>query len=119
MSVTSNAGEVSKDFTKVIEAVSGSLERAFIASCIAVSADAKKNQKPHIDTGLLNKSIEYEIEQEGNTLIGVIGTNTEYAAAHEFGTVKSKAYPFLTPALESNRALINKLLASAVKEGTS
>jgi HK97 gp10 family phage protein len=145
MSVTSNAGEVAKDFTKVFEAVSGELERAITAACIQVSADAKKNQQPHIDLGNLNKSIEYEVEEEGKTLVGTVGTNSEYAVFHEFGTGiyasngqgrkdgwvytnrkgetvftrGSRPYPFLTPALESNRSLINRLLAAAVKEGTT
>lgn len=38
-----------------------------------------------VRTGRLRRSITHEVRQEGDQIIGIVGTNVNYAAAHEFG----------------------------------
>jgi HK97 gp10 family phage protein len=46
--------------------------------------------------------------QQGDRFEVVVGTNVYYAPFHEFGTSKMGSRPFLRPAFEKNKALINK-----------
>jgi HK97 gp10 family phage protein len=51
----------------------------------------------------------------GNVLAGVPGL-VEYAAAVEFGTSRSRAYPYLGPALTQNEKKILLIFSKAVKQ---
>ena len=63
-----------------------------------------------VDTGRLRASIASRVETEDSEIVGIIGTNVEYAPAQEFGTVKMPAHPFLYPALEGKKKEIEELL---------
>lgn len=39
----------------------------------------------HVRTGTLRRSINREVQQRSDGIFGVVGTNVEYAAVHEFG----------------------------------
>lgn len=39
----------------------------------------------HVRTGTLRRSINRELREEGGTILGIVGTNVSYAAAHEYG----------------------------------
>lgn len=39
----------------------------------------------HTRTGRLKRSITFRVQGDGTTSTGIVGTNVEYAAAHEFG----------------------------------
>lgn len=54
-----------------------------------------------VDTGRLRASITSALEQDGDTIKAVVGTDVEYASFVEFGTVRMSARPFLLPALAS------------------
>lgn len=54
---------------------------------------------PNTDTGRLVQSIKFEFENGG--LVAYVGTNLNYGAWLEFGTVKMKARPWLRPAIRS------------------
>lgn len=54
-----------------------------------------------VDTGRLRASITSALEEDGDTIKAVIGTDVEYAPYVEFGTVRMVAKPFLLPALMS------------------
>ena len=66
-----------------------------------------------VDTGNLRQSIDHKTEKNSVH----IGTNTEYAPYQEFGTVKQKAQPFLTPAVERNKKQIQKIVRDIYKGG--
>lgn len=66
------------------------------------AANQAKLQTP-VDTGLLRASISSEAREEGGDVIGVVGTNKEYAKPVEYGTgvfseaPDSKRSPFFPP----------------------
>jgi len=84
------------------------LKNGMVKACLLVERDAKKNCP--VDTGRLRSSITNRMEIEDKQLIGIVGTNVEYAPYQEFGTSKMAAHPFLFPALESNKERIKDLL---------
>lgn len=89
------------------------LEAGITAACILVKGDAL--QKAPVDTGRLKNSITYQVEIDGDTAEGIVGANTEYAAAQEFGVPgRSRPQPYMEPALNQNRSAIIALVASAI-----
>lgn len=110
-------------------------------ACILVENEAKI--KCPVDNGLLRNSITHYIEDNPNELIGVVGTNVEYAPYVEFGTgiysslgngrqdrwkykdakgewhstIGQHPQPYLQPALEENRRKIEKMFKEQIKKG--
>ena len=94
--------------------------------------DKEKTVRPNVDTGRLRNSITHAIgtdrgketytDDKGHAYTGgaaraapedntvYIGTNVEYAAYVEMGTSRSKAYPFLQPAIENHKDEYIRLL---------
>ena len=87
--------------------------------------------KAPVDTGRLRASITPEVRWQGNTAVGVVGSNVEYAPFQELGTAAgarsmgtrmaasywhagTKGHPFLRPALEENAERIVRMLGDAV-----
>lgn len=117
------------------------VNQAMEQACILVENEAKI--KCPVDNGLLRNSITHYIEDNPNELVGVVGTNVEYAPYVEFGTgiysslgngrqdrwkykdVKGEWHstigqhpqPYLQPALEENRRKIEKMFKEQVKKG--
>ena len=113
------------------------LEKALGESCALVEASAK--QKAPKDTGALRRSIESNVNINGNELIGTVFTPLEYAPYVEFGTglfatkggrkdvpwkyeddngnwhsTKGQhPQPFMKPSLDENR----KKIVETLKEG--
>lgn len=109
--------------------------------CILVENEAKI--KCPVDNGLLRNSITHYIEDNPDELVGVVGTNVEYAPYVEFGTgiysslgngrqdrwkykdakgewhstIGQHPQPYLQPALEENRRKIEKMFKEQVKKG--
>lgn len=52
-----------------------------------------------VDTGRLRSSVTHQVQQDGKGLVGIVGTDVDYAPHVEFGTVNMAAQPFLRPAL--------------------
>lgn len=50
-----------------------------------VKSDKLSGQVLHVRTGNLRSSINQEVTQEGSVISGIVGTNVEYAAIHEYG----------------------------------
>jgi HK97 gp10 family phage protein len=99
---------VYKDYTEKREKeIIDRLEKNMEIACLLVERDAKKNAP--VDTGRLRASITHYVEKE-KEIVGIVGTNVEYAKYQEFGTSKMPPHPFLFPALESNRNKITELL---------
>ena len=113
------------------------LEKALGESCALVEASAK--QKAPKDTGALRRSIESNVNINGNELIGTVFTPLEYAPYVEYGTglFSTKGgrkdvpwkyqddngvwhstkgqhpQPFMKPSLDENR----KKIVETLKEG--
>lgn len=52
-----------------------------------------------VDTGRLRSSIGRQVAVDQLGLVGIVGTDVEYAPYVEYGTSRSPAQPFLRPAL--------------------
>lgn len=117
------------------------VNQAMEQACILVENEAKI--KCPVDNGLLRNSITHYIEGNPNELVGVVGTNVEYAPYVEFGTgiysslgngrqdrwkykdakgewhstIGQHPQPYLQPALEENRRKIEKMFKEQIKKG--
>lgn len=117
------------------------VNQAMEQACILVENEAKI--KCPVDNGLLRNSITHYIEDNPDELIGVVGTNVEYAPYVEFGTgiysslgngrqdrwkykdakgewhstIGQHPQPYLQPALEENRRKIEKMFKEQIKKG--
>lgn len=117
------------------------VNQAMEQACILVENEAKI--KCPVDNGLLRNSITHYIEDNPDELVGVVGTNVEYAPYVEFGTgiysslgngrqdrwkykdakgewhstIGQHPQPYLQPALEENRRKIEKMFKEQVKKG--
>ena len=69
---------------------------------------------PAVDTGRLRQSITHDVEQDGSTVTGRVGTNVVYGTYLEFGTSKMNPRPWLKPSLAINREKIHEIIASAI-----
>ena len=47
--------------------------------------------------------------------MGMVGTNVEYAPAVEFGLKRSRAKPYLFPAMKESKGDIIRFLTNAIK----
>ena len=103
---------VTGNLDKVAVAIEKATGDAVRKVAMEVERLAKSNQTPHVDTGRLRASIGAE---EKDPLLFEVGTNVEYAAAHEFGTSKSGAYPYLEPAVETVRQKYPDLIKEGVR----
>lgn len=56
-----------------------------------VKTDKLSGEVLHVRTGRLRRSITFRVDEQGSLISGVVGTNVEYAAAHEFGMDEHKS----------------------------
>lgn len=64
-----------------------------------ISVERKAIHLCPVDTGRLRASISSLVTEDAKGLLGIVGTNVEYAIFVEFGTRHMSAQPFLRPAL--------------------
>lgn len=96
-----------KDNTdEVLKGLSDAVERALTRIGLAAEGYAKKECP--VDTGNLRNSITNEVRQSEKAVH--IGTNVEYAAYVELGTVRTKAQPYLRPAATEHSAVYKRIL---------
>ncbi len=73
----------------------------------AVESQAKINASgrpgPRVRTGRLRSSIGWVLTVDQDGLVGIVGSNVEYAGFVERGTNRAPPYPYLRPALEAAR----------------
>jgi len=92
-------------------------ERGLLKALLFCEKEAK-NRCPVV-TGRLRASITGKITKfTGTAVEGKLGAHTNYAAYVELGTARSKARPYLWPALEDNFEKIEKILASELGKET-
>uniref|UniRef100_A0A6M3KTR9 Putative tail protein n=1 Tax=viral metagenome TaxID=1070528 RepID=A0A6M3KTR9_9ZZZZ len=88
-----------------------SLQKGLEKAGLIVERQAKINVSqssghPRVQTGRLRSSITHEVEQGQVS----IGTNVYYGKYLEFGTVNHPPYPWLYPAVESEKSKIIEAL---------
>jgi HK97 gp10 family phage protein len=122
-----------QDFRRYNAKAFTNVEKVINTAALVVERDAKKlfkgrdddsidGEPPRVDTGRLRASITHRLTSKtGKASYAEVGTNVEYGPYLEFGTSRSKGkkHPFMTPALEMNRAAIEKSIAEAVKKASS
>lgn len=116
------------------------LKQAMGKACALVEGEAKK--KAPKDNGELRRSIQYEVQNDGGDIVGVVFTPLEYAPYVEFGTGLyaedgngrkdvpwcyqddegewhstrgQHPQPFLRPALHENKETILRILKGGLK----
>jgi hypothetical protein len=62
---------------------------------LVLKAEGSAKHRCPVDTGRLRGSITHRVEQEENAVVGVVGTNVEYAPYVEFGTERTAPSAFL------------------------
>lgn len=72
-------------------------------------------QPPATDTGFLVNNIVITMDTADKGLSVNVESRADYSSFLEFGTSKMSARPFMQPALEENRAKINRLAKQMVK----
>jgi hypothetical protein len=101
--VTFNPGALER----LLTGPDGAVAKDLIRRCIRVESQAKVNASgrpgPKVQTGRLRSSIRYVVVKEGTRLFGVVGSDVHYSGYVERGTDKSRAYPYLVPALIAAR----------------
>jgi len=96
--------------------IKAALRRGMGKAVLIVENQAKKNvsqtgeKHPQVKTGRLRASIESDVSESGNKIVGTVGTNVEYGKPLEFGTSRHPPYPWLYPAVESKRGEIKAAL---------
>lgn len=96
-----------KDNTdEVLKGLSDAMERALTRIGLAAEGYAKKECP--VDTGNLRNSITHEVDGHADTVY--IGTNVEYAAYVELGTTRTKAKPYLRPAVTEHSAVYKRII---------
>jgi len=81
----------------LLEGPNSEVGKTITRAVVQIEAGAKRYAP--VDTGRLRSSIAHDVFVDGDTVVGVVGTNVDYAPHQEFGTFKMAAHPFLRPAL--------------------
>ena len=69
---------------------------------------------PHTDTGVLRKSIKFNMNSTGET--GEVGSNLKYAAWLEFGTATMAPRPWLSVAVENMKDKIGSIFFNFIEK---
>lgn len=86
----------------LLEGPQGPVAKELERIAVGVERDAKRLCP--VDTGRLRSSITHVTGVDGRGLVAKVGTNVDYALPVEMGTSKSRAQPFLRPALRGRTA---------------
>ena len=74
---------------------------------------SEPGEPPHLDTGTLARSIDWEVEDQPRSIVGRIGTNLDYGRYLELGTSIMAPRPYLRPALDRMRPHIQLMFRQA------
>lgn len=84
---------------QLLEDEDGPVGKALLRSVVRIEGSAKRMCP--VDTGRLRSSITHALDRDARGLVGVVGTDVDYAPFVELGTSRAGAQPFLRPALAS------------------
>jgi len=112
--------ELTQDMEKAVAELPSGLESAMGKATLLVEREAKIKASgrpgPMVRTGRLRASIAPEVETVAGGVRGIVGSVVEYAPYVELGTKKSRAYPYLGPAVEAKTEQILKILGDFTSE---
>lgn len=96
---------------EILNGLVESLEKigALVERQAKINVSKSPPEHPRVQTGRLRASIIHQVEKSDNPYVE-IGTNVYYSKFLEFGTSRMPAYPWLYPAIESNKGNIKALL---------
>lgn len=111
------------DLLRQLDITKSIVESAVAAAIGQVSIDiaehAKANHSFANKTGNLENSIQpLPVSIEGTIISGGVKAGMEYAKYVEYGTSKAAPYPFLTPAVESNRQNLHDTITEALERAS-
>lgn len=86
---------------RLLHSPDGPVGKDLLRRVVRVETAAKRHAP--VDTGRLRSSITHAVERDSRGLVGLVGTNVEYAPHVEFGTLRQPAQPYLRPALGAAR----------------
>lgn len=92
------SGDVVFDPAALAELVRSDPVAAALARAAVTVEGAAKRLCP-VDTGRLRASITHRLGEDAESPFAEVGTDVEYAAYVEFGTSRTRAQPYLRPAL--------------------
>lgn len=76
-------------FDRMPDRLRAELKTGITRATLLVQRESKENklsgQVLNVRTGRLRRSINTEVSAEADRVVGTVGTNVEYAAAHEYG----------------------------------
>ena len=102
VNLTDNSEEIKDQMSKAIEIA--------LEKCGLIAEGYAKKLCP-VDTGNLRNSISHAVSDN----VAYIGTNVEYAAYVEMGTTRTRAQPYLKPAVMNNLSEYKQIIDSALK----
>lgn len=82
---------------ELLEGSTGPVAAELLRTVTRVETAAKRLAP--VDTGRLRSSITHAIDRDGDGLVGIVGSDVDYAVFVELGTSRAAAKPFLRPAL--------------------
>ena len=95
------------------QAIDAMLNAAQVAlEACGLQAEGYAKMECPVDTGNLRNSISHTSDGETE----YIGTNVEYAAYVELGTSKSKAQPYLQPAVQDHKEEYRRIFEQHLKQ---
>lgn len=95
------------------QASDDAIERALEA--IGLQAEGYAKMLCPVDTGRLRNSITHTVDVAGQK--AYVGTNVEYAAYVEFGTSKTRAQPYIQPAVYNHTDEYGRMVEHFLKNG--
>lgn len=100
-----NLGILGSRLTGLGSSVADEAEKNMEIACLDLEGEIKSNAP--VDTGNLRASYSTQVDREGDTIIGHVGTNVEYAETQEYyGT------PHIRPSLDAKRDTILKTIGA-------
>lgn len=109
--IVSNPPDLSVLLRPAVQAAAGRVWITVLEELAEEASPSRPGRPPGRVTGALVESIRIEIDDDG--LGASVGSELDYAAHLEFGTMDMSARPFLVPALERNKRVIEDIIELA------
>lgn len=105
------------DFTPELTEATNKVKRTAQELVAVYGGQNTKAQPPYnknVVQGYLKRNIKSKVDKRNN--VGYVYTNVDYAIYQEFGTSRQKGTPFMSPAMNINRAGINSSMEKYIRE---